>query len=130
MSDSTTYTNSTINHTIPKYTLDATLKRARVETPAGSGNYVLKTADQRLAEALVERDNKTYLQTTSDIAVDLSNTTLQAAVDLTPVTNKQTEIIDSIKSTNNGTVLSQVIEVKGKIDTTNSKLDGINNLLI
>lgn len=130
MSDSTTYTLGNINRTVPKYTLDATLKRARIESPTGSGNYILKTTDQRLAEALVERDNKTYLQTTSDIAVDLSNTTIQASVDLSAVTDNQASILSTLASQNDGTVLAQVKSVNDKLTTTNSKLTGINNLLI
>lgn len=128
MSDSTTYTLGNINRTVPKYTLDATLKRARIESPTGSGNYILKTTDQRLAEALVERDNKTYLQTTSDI--DLSNTTIQASVDLSAVTDNQASILSTLASQNDGTVLAQVKSVNDKLTTTNSKLTGINNLLI
>ena len=70
MSDSKVTVGSVVNSVVPQYTLDATLKRARIDN--GDGTYSLRT--------------NTVLNTES------------IAVDLTPVTSKQDTIIAKLDS--------------------------------
>ena len=70
------------------------------------------------------------MQTTTDYQLDLSNTSITAEVDLSAVTDNQASILSTLASQNDGTVLAQVKSVNDKLTTTNSKLTGINNLLI